>query len=145
VADEATMRRNLEDTLVRVIAGGETELVGELVHPDFVNHEADPERSRGPAGLAATSDWLRSCFGAISWDFHHVLVDGDLAAAHVTMHGTHEGGIPPGVPGTHKAFAVRHVHLVRFAEDGRALEHWAVRDDLGAMLQTGLLGGPPSR
>jgi hypothetical protein len=26
----------------------------------------------------------------------------------------------------------------------RALEHWAVRDDLGMMLQAGLIGGPPS-
>jgi predicted ester cyclase len=83
---------------------------------------------------------LRSCFGEISWEIHHVLVDGDLAAAHVTMRGTHEGGLPPGAPATHKPFAARHVHLLRFAEDGRALEHWAVRDDLGAMMQVGLLG-----
>lgn len=71
-----------------------------------------------------------------------MLIDGDIAAAHVTMQGTHNGGLPPGVPGTHKRFAVRHVHLVRFGEDGRALEHWAVRDDLGLMMQVGLLGAP---
>src|SRR5918994_4994853 len=49
-----------------------------------------------------------------------MLIDGDIAAAHVTMQGTHSGGLPPGVPGTHKRFAVRHVHLVRFGEDRRA-------------------------
>jgi predicted ester cyclase len=144
VLDPGVLKKNIGDVHNRIIAGGETDLVEEYIHPDFVNHEADPERSRGPEGFAATSEWLRSCFGEISFDFHHILVDGDLAAAHVTMHGTHEGGIPPGVPATHKPFSQRHIHLVRFAEDGRALEHWAVRDDLGAMMQIGLLGGPPS-
>ncbi len=142
MTDAAMLRQNIEDALVRVIAGGETNLVERLIHPDFVNHEADPERSRGPEGFAATSEWLRSCFGTISWDVHHVLVDGELAAAHVTMHGSHEGGLPPGAPATHRPFAVRHIHLIRFAEDGRALEHWAVRDDVGLMMQAGLLGAP---
>jgi predicted ester cyclase len=137
----ATLQQNIEDLLVRVIAGGETDLVARLIHPEFVNHEAAPERSRGPEGFAATADWLRSCFGEISWDIHHIIIDRDMAAAHVTMHGTHEGGLPPGAPATHKPFAVRHVHLIRCAEDGRALEHWAVRDDLGMMMQVGLLGG----
>jgi predicted ester cyclase len=144
MADPETLRQNIEDSLVRVVAGGENDLVEKLVHPDFVNHEAAEERMNGPEGFAATGDWLRSCFGDISWEFHHILVDGNLAAAHVTMRGTHEGGIPPGAPATHKPFASRHVHLMRFADDGRALEHWAVRDDLGAMMQVGLLGAPPS-
>jgi hypothetical protein len=30
--------------------------------------------------------------------------------------------------------------MFRFADDGRVTEHWAVRDDLGAMRQVGLLG-----
>lgn len=144
MTDKAALRQNIEDALVRVIAGGETELVEKLIHPEFVNHEANPDRSRGPEGFAATAEWLRSCFGTISWDIHHVLVDGDLAAVHATMSGSHEGGLPPGLPATHKPFAVQHIHLVRFADDGRALEHWAVRDDVGLMMQAGLLGAPPS-
>lgn len=59
------------------------------------------------------------------------------------MHGTHEGVLPPGFPATHRPFAARHVHVFRVADDGRLLEHWAVRDDLGLMRQAGLLGPPP--
>lgn len=143
MVDARTLRQNVEDSLVRVIAGGETDLAKRLIHPDFVNHEADPERSRGPEGFVATAAWLRSCFGKMSWDIHHILVDGDMVAAHVTVHGTHEGGLPPGLPATHRPFAVRHVHLIRVAGDGRALEHWAVRDDVGMMRQAGLLGSAP--
>lgn len=142
MADTEKLRQNIEDMLVRVVAGGETRLVEQLIHPDYVNHEAEGERARGPAGAAATSEWLRSCFGELSFEVERILVDGDMGAAYVTMGGTHEGGLPPGAPATHKPFAVKHVHLFRFAEDGRALEHWAVRDDLGLVMQAGLL--PPS-
>ncbi len=129
--------------LVRLIAGGELDLAERLIHPDCVNHEADPGRNHGAAGAAATSEWLRSCFGDLSYEIHQVLVDGDMAAAYMTMRGTHEGGLPPGAPATHKPFAVKHVHLIRLADDGRALEHWAMRDDLGLAMQVGLL--PPPR
>lgn len=120
------------------------------MHPDFVNNEADPERRNGPRGAAATSEWLRSCFGDLRYEIHRIFVDGDMAAAYVTMYGTHEGGLPSGVPATHKPFAVKHVHEFRFADDGRVIEHSAVRDDLGMIMQLGLLppgsgdGNPPS-
>ena len=44
------------------------------------------------------------------------------------------GKIPP----SGKHFSVRHVHLYRVT-DGRITEHWAVRDDLGLLLQIGSL------
>ena len=76
------------------------------------------------------------------YEIHHIFIDDHMTAAYVTMSGTHEGGLPPGLPATHKPFAVKHVHLIRFAEDGRAIEHSAVRDDLGMVMQLGLL--PPA-
>ena len=145
MVDAATLRSVVELMMTRLLAGGETELAEQLVHPDFVNNEADPERRNGPSGAAATSEWLRSCFGNLRYDIHRVFVDGDMAAAYVTMHGTHEGGLPPGVPATHKPFAVKHVHLFRFADDGRVVEHSAVRDDLGMVMQLGLLPPPAAR
>lgn len=128
--------------MTRLLAGGETQLAEQLVHPEFVNIEAAPERRNGPSGAAATSEWLRSAFGDLRYDIHRVFVDGDMAAVYVTMHGTHEGGLPPGVPATHKPFAVKHVHLFRFADDGRVVEHSAVRDDLGMLMQLELLPPP---
>jgi predicted ester cyclase len=144
MVDAETIRENLEALMTRVLVAGEIELAERLVHPDFVNNEAAPERRNGPQGMAATSEWLRSCFGDLNYEVHRLLVDGDMAAAYVTMHGTHEGGLPPGVPATHKPFAVKQMHLFRFAPDGRVLEHSAVRDDLGMIMQLGLLPPPPS-
>ena len=134
------MRQTVRDLFERVMNAGEVALVDELAHPEFVNHEAEPERRHGPGAWAATRNHLRSAFGDVTYEILHVLADGDLAAVHLMMRGTHEGGIPPGVPATHRPFEARHVHMFRFADDGRVTEHWAVRDDLGAMRQVGLLG-----
>jgi predicted ester cyclase len=144
VLDKEIIRQNVRDAFGPFMTGGEDDLVERLYHPDYVNHEADPERSAGPTGARATAEWLRSCFGDVSYEVERIIVEDDMAAAYVTMRGRHEGGLPPGMPATHKPFAVKHVHLIRFADDGRALEHWAVRDDLGLAMQAGLLPpGPP--
>jgi antitoxin (DNA-binding transcriptional repressor) of toxin-antitoxin stability system len=50
MADAATLRQHVADLLTRVLAGGETDLVARLVHPDFVNNEAAAERRHGPEG-----------------------------------------------------------------------------------------------
>ncbi len=42
------VKQRVRDVFERVIAGGEDDLIDELVHPDFVNHEADEERRHGP-------------------------------------------------------------------------------------------------
>jgi predicted ester cyclase len=76
----------------------------------------------------------------VSYELLHVLADGRLGAAHVLMRGTHEGGLPPGVPATHRPSQVRHMHLFRFSDDGRIIEHWAVRDELGLARHVGTLG-----
>jgi len=99
MAEAATLRGNVDDLLTRLLAGGETGLAERLIHPDFVNTEAAAERRHGPEGAAATSAWLRSCFGDLSYEIHRIFVDGDMTAAYVTMSGTHEGGLPPPAAG----------------------------------------------
>ena len=142
VADAETIRQTLRDVFERFMVAPDSEQAARLYHPDYFNHEAEGERSSGPDGALATAEWLRSCFGDVKYDVEQIIVEGDWAAAYVTMSGTHEGGLPPGLPATHKPFSVKHVHLVRFADDGRALEHRAVRDDLGLAMQAGLLPPP---
>jgi ketosteroid isomerase-like protein len=53
---------------LRALETGDTAAADRIVAPDFVNREADdnpdrPDRGiRGPAGLIATSRWLRETF-----------------------------------------------------------------------------------
>ena len=63
---------------------------------------------------------------------------------YVTWSGTHKGeaSMPWGkISPTGKPFSVRHVHIYRLI-DGKITEHWAVRDDLGMLLQLGVLTQP---
>lgn len=73
-----------------------------------------------------------------------LIAEDDKVVIYVTWSGTHHGetSMPWGkIPATGKPFSVRHVHLYRLA-DGKITEHWAVRDDLGMLLQIGALPRP---
>jgi predicted ester cyclase len=48
-----------------------------------------------------------------------------------------------GVPPTGKSFRAEHVHWRRVV-GGKLAERWAVRDDLGTLIQLGI-GDPPGR
>ena len=69
-----------------------------------------------------------------------VVAAGDLVAYRATLSGTHEGELL-GMPPTGRSFAVQHMHMLRM-RDGRACEHWAVRDDLGMLQQLGIIPAP---
>src|SRR5262249_44613941 len=69
-----------------------------------------------------------------------LIAEGDKVAARVTWRGTFEGRFI-GIQGTGKPFAVQHIHIFRL-RDGKIAEHWAVRDDLGMMQQTGAIPAP---
>jgi predicted ester cyclase len=118
---------------------GNLDAADELIHPDFVNHEAPPDNPQGPEGLKETVSWLRGLWGPMHADIEDVICEGDRVAARVTMHGKHLGEFLGQEP-TGKEFAVEHIHIWRM-DDGKVIEHWSVRDDLGQALQLGLIGG----
>jgi predicted ester cyclase len=67
------------------------------------------------------------------------ICEGDKVVARLTMHGRHVGEFL-GQPPTGKEYGVEHIHIWRI-EDGKVIEHWSVRDDLGQALQLGLISG----
>jgi predicted ester cyclase len=56
------------------------------------------------------------------------------------MSGTHSGTLL-GIPATGRAVHWRQCHLVKVDAQGRAVEHNAIRDDLGLMRQLGAAPG----
>ena len=113
-------------------------LLDELIADDYVNHAALPGTPPGPAGQAAV---LRRIWAALTdarFDITHLATDGDMAICIGTMSGTHDGELL-GVPGSGRRVEWRMCHVMRFDADGRAVEHSAIRDDLGLMRQMGAL------
>ena len=130
-------KRLVEHAFARLFNRGELALADELVSADFLNHDAPPEAPRGPAGLRFMVTMLRTAFPDIHYETEELIAEGDKVVARTTMRGTHLGpymGIPP----TGRRFEQQQIHILRFA-DGKAVEHRAVRDDLGMLQQLGVI------
>jgi predicted ester cyclase len=117
---------------------GNLDAAEELVHADFVNHEAPPSNPQGPEGLKETVSWLRGLWGPMRFEIEDEICEDDKVVARVLLHGRHVGEFL-GKPPTGKEFAVEQIHIWRVQGD-KVIEHWSVRDDLGQALQLGLIG-----
>ena len=139
---------------IHTMANGGLTDFDEVIHPDAVDHEntAQPPASRvcGPAGFHATALWLRAAFADLHYDIHHVIAGSDLVAVNSTMNGRHvaqfvvytEGAeVDTAFPPTGRTFAATQSHWFRI-QDGKVIEHWANRDDLGQAKQLGWV--PPT-
>lgn len=75
-----------------------------------------------------------------------MLADSEWVSVRFRVSGTHRGvgrlpvngGMLVGVTPTGKRFEIQHIHLFKF-RDGKIIDHYANRDDLGMMQQLGLL------
>jgi predicted ester cyclase len=118
---------------------GQLDVADELVSEDFLNHEAPPEAPRGPSGLRFIVTMLRTAFPDLQFEVADLIAEGDTVVARTILQGTHDGhftfwDIPP----TGRRFVQEQIHIFRFV-DGKAVEHRAVRDDLGMLQQLGVV------
>jgi predicted ester cyclase len=131
-------KRLVRRALAEIYAKGDLQLVDELVHPEFVDHEpAHPELPTGPESVRQTVRQLHGAFGGLRFDVQDEVAEGDRVVQLVTMSGRHTGPLMGRRP-TGKEFSVRHVYIWRIADD-KIVEHWGSRDDLGLLGQLGLL------
>jgi len=122
--------RAVIEELFRRQQAADLTVLDELVATDMVNHAAGPQ---GREGLRQILQMIEADLGPTSLEQHHVITQGDLAAQHVTLHGTHRGSSMPllaDLPVTEQPVAWDFIHIWRVA-DGMVVEHWACRDDLG--------------
>lgn len=129
--------------------------------PNAVNHAgmtpeaeqralAEGRRLGGVEGLKLVFVSLLTAFPDRKWRVEDMRVDGDIVTCRFTVSGTHQGVPVIPVEGglllqklqpTGKSYSVSHIHMFRI-EFGKIAEHWAVRDDLGLLVQLGAIGPP---
>ena len=115
---------------------GILDVTDELIAPECINHEAPPGvNNRGPESLRMVITMLRAAFPDLRFAIEELIAEGDIVAGRLTMNGTHQGALM-GIPPTGRAVRQNHMHFVRLL-DGKAIEHWGVRDDVGMMRQLG--------
>jgi predicted ester cyclase len=103
-------------------------------HPDYVSHTSPPETPHGLPTALELREFLGSTFSDVRYRLVKTVVEGDMAAAYTMVSGRYTGDTF-GFPGTGKSYEAEQMHLLRFADDGRIVEHWGVRDDAGMMQQ----------
>ena len=130
--NKARFRRTYEEGL----NGGILAVADELIDPGFVDHEPHPEGDRGPESMRALITMLRTAFPDLHFEIEHLVAEGDTVAGRLTMTGTHEG-LLMSMPPTGRSVRQNHMHFVRF-RDGKAIEHWGVRDDMTMLQQLGI-------
>jgi predicted ester cyclase len=138
-AIKAAARRTLEE----IFPNGDADGLTEVVHPEMVNHEAPPSAPQGLEGMTQSMRMLQAAVSDRRWEIHQAVAEGDTVVLHCTFSGRHTGPFM-GLAPTNRPFAYRQIHIVRF-QDGKAIEHWAVRDDLGFLRQVGALPSQPAR
>jgi predicted ester cyclase len=124
-----------------IFPSGDVGRLAEVVAEDSINHGARPDEPPGLAGVQQTMLWLGRVFSDQRWEIQQVIGEGDVVVVYCTFHGRHTGDLM-GIPPTNRVVAQDYVHILRF-EDGKAVEHWGVRDDMALMQQLGVLPGRP--
>jgi steroid delta-isomerase-like uncharacterized protein len=91
----------------------------------------------GPEEMKGTVRMVTAAFPDNRHEVEEVIADGDKVVLRCTLTGTHMGPFM-GIPPTGRRIEVNEIHIYRL-EDGKAVEHRAGRDDLGAMRQLGVV------
>lgn len=142
-ANKELVRRHFEELL----SGKNLDACEEIMAVEYVEHAlapfgtTEPGSVEGPKATRETVEWLHAQFPDMVMTIEAMIAEGDLVVARVLSEGTNTGKLNGVAPATNKKFSSRQCHWYRI-KDGKLAEHWAVRDDLTAMLQMGVVKQP---
>ena len=134
--NKAVIRRLFDE----VYNGQNLDVLEELVAQNVVNRSAVAEHQHGIEGFRHVMEWGFDLAPNGRYELTGMIAEGDTVACRVTVSGTQQGKLF-GISPTGKHFTAEHIHWHRMA-DGKLVERWAVRDDLGTLIQLGIIEPP---
>jgi hypothetical protein len=138
--NKATARRWSEE----LWGGGNLAVAQEIVSPDYVRHDVgDPFPARGPEDVQKIVTMLRGMLPDLTITVDAMIAEGDFVVSRYTATATDSRGYM-GMPPTGKKITTSAMQMFRFA-NGKIVESWAVRDDLGTLRQLGHAPAVPAR
>lgn len=105
---------------------------------DFVEHEVTPGVPPTKEGTRQFFEQYFAAFPDIRFTTEELLAAGDKAVGRARVTGTHQGDFM-GMPATGRPVDIQVIDIVRFGDDGRALEHWGVMEELKMLQQLGVV------
>ncbi len=134
--NKAAARRFLEEVMNR----GNVDVIAEVSAPNFVDHTLPPGVPPSPEGFKGFVKMFRTAFPDLRYTIDDEIADSDKVVQRITGHGTMQGEFQ-GMPAAHKAATWHEIHITRF-QDGKAIEHWGVVDQLAMLAQLGFVDAP---
>ena len=143
--EEATEQNGIKlaRQVIEAFNTGDVSNVSQFISPQYFNHESqvDPVRGklRGPEEFVDTIKNLRRAFPDIRHEEQAIIAQGDMIVSIINVTGTNTGNffiLPP----TGNKINYEAVHIYRIGEDGKLVEHKAIRDDLTFLAQLGVVG-----
>ena len=116
--------------------------LAEVIDVDGISHGARLGEPAGLAGVERTMLWLGQVFSDQRWEIHQLIQEADTVVVQATHHGRHTGDLM-GIPPTGREVAYDYIHIMRF-RNGKAVEHWGMRDDMSLMRQLGVMPERPA-
>ncbi len=117
---------------------GDLAVADAIVAPDYIRHDAgDPFPARGPEDVKRIVGMVRQMLPDLRIAVEDVIAVDDKVVVRYTAIATDTEGFM-GRPPTGKRISTPAIQIFCFA-DGKIVESWAVRDDLGTLRQLGHL------
>jgi steroid delta-isomerase-like uncharacterized protein len=115
---------------------GDLAVADEIVAPDYVRHDAgDPFPAHGPEDVKRIVRMLRGMLPDLRIEIEDMIAEGDRVVTRYNGLATDTRGYM-GHPPTGRTIRAPAIQIFRFS-DGKIVESWAVRDDLGTLRQLG--------
>ena len=134
---------NTARQVINAFNTGNVTNVSSFISEQYFNHESqiDPVRGqlRGPTEFIDTIKNIRIAFPDLRHNEEQIIAQDDIVVSVINVTGTHTGNffiLPP----TGNAISYDAAHVYRIGEDGKIVEHKAIRDDLTFLAQMGIIG-----
>ena len=134
------MKTQLERIPLEVFNQGNFGLIDELISPDFVEHSAQPGVPPTRDGFMQLAIALRSAFPDVHYTVEDAIEAGDKVVHRLAASGTMTRDFL-GIPATGTRATWTEIHIGRVA-NGRLVEHWGLVDQLGMLVQLGIVPAP---
>jgi steroid delta-isomerase-like uncharacterized protein len=122
--------------LYELLNSGNVDAVGDLVTPDYLEHDPLPGQGTGREGAIDRFSMLVQGLSP-RFTIEDVIAESDKVVVRWTNEGTHTGSFL-GIPPTGRSFTIGGIDIYR-VQDGRLCEHWHQIDQLSMLGQLGLV------
>ncbi len=119
---------------------GDVDALDAMISDDFFSPTLPPGMPQGREGFWQGARMLMAAFPERHTTVDLLIAEGDLVTA-VHTHDAVQGGPYLSFPATGKRFRINGIEVFRIV-DGKITEYWRRDDDLGMLMQIGLIPAP---